>query len=178
MECEVVDHVRYCLHNNEYYIVGENSSTEDGTGYTDIPTQNGEIVIPEKIKNKEVREIGQSAFVGCPSITRVVIFAKLTAIHAWAFEYCENIVYINIPQTVTYIGIYALELSSDNTGEASNVPLVIEFCKGRTNDLFIDKNGISGRKSISIIYPSSINFKMLFQQQSALIKNFNFAINF
>ena len=153
MVCEVVDRVKYYLQNNEYYIVGDNS-TNDANGITD-QSYNGEIVIPEKIKNKEIRKIGQYAFSSCASITRVTIFAKLTVIDRSAFEYCEKIEYINIPQTVTFIGGYALSVSNfDDT--PSDVPLTVEFCKGRTKDLYINSGGISFRNSISIIYPRSI----------------------
>ena len=155
MTFETVDHVKYFLQNNKYYIVGDNS-TNDANGITN-QSYYGEIVIPEKIKNKEILEIGQYAFRNCSSITRVTIFAKLTAIHLWAFEYCENIAYINIPRTVTFIGEFALALSTDNEDDSrSYVPLTVEFCKGRTKDIFIGEDGISYRNSISIIYQSSI----------------------
>ena len=75
MNYEVGDHVKYYLQNNEYFIVGDNS-TKDANGITD-QSYNGEIVIPEKIKNKKVREIGRYAFRCCASITRVTIFCKI-----------------------------------------------------------------------------------------------------
>ena len=125
MSYETVDNVKYYLRNNEFYIVGDNSSTY-GNGITD-QSYEGEIIIPEKIKNKEIREIGRSSFEFCTKITKVTIFAKLTAINDHAFNCCENLKYINIPQTVTFMGSCAISPSG-----TSNVPLVLEFCKGRT----------------------------------------------
>ena len=149
MSYETVDNVKYFLQNNEFYIVGDNSST-DANGITD-QSYEGEITIPEKIKYKEIREIGQYSFRYCKKITKVTIFAKLTAINDYAFDLCTNLKYINIPQTCTFLGDVAISPSS-----SSNVPLVVEFCKGRTKKIYICENAISFCPYISVIYPSDI----------------------
>ena len=149
MSYETFDHVKYYLQNNEFYIVGDNGTT-DANGITDSAYE-GEIIIPEKVKNKEIREIGRQAFRSCKKITKVTIFAKLTAINHNAFDYCENLKYINVPQTVTFLGYYALSTESN-----SNVPFVVEFCKGRTKNIYIDRGAIAYTSYIYIIYPSKI----------------------
>lgn len=155
MSCEIVGEVKYYLLNNSYYIVGDNS-TNDANGITS-QSYEGEIVIPAKIKNKKIREIGQRAFNRCPKITRVTIFAKLTAINYYAFDRCENINYINIPQTVKFIGEYALSLAVNSNDDAvSHVPLTVEFNKRKTNSIYFARGGISFRSPISIIYPSTV----------------------
>lgn len=162
MTYETVGCILYFLQNNKFYIVG-NNSTNPATGITNYK-YSGEITILEKIYNKEVREIGQRAFFGCCNITRVTILAKLTAIHYEAFDQCAKLNYINIPQTVTFIGKYALsvaELYYDDFYETeyylvSDEPFQVEFCKGRTKTLYLGQHAISHRKNIKIIYPSSI----------------------
>ena len=130
MPYEALYNVKYFLRNNEFYIVGDNSTT-DANGITD-KSYEGEIIIPEKIKNKEIREIGQKAFYYCTKISRITIVAKLTAINSMAFYCCENLKYINIPETCTFLGEFALYLEA-----TSDVPLVVEFCKGRTKYIYI-----------------------------------------
>ena len=151
MSFELNGVVKYFLQNNNYYIVGDNT-TNIANGITN-KGYSGEIIIPEKIKNKEIREIGQYAFYECASITRVTIFAKLIRINYKAFHYCENITYINIPRTTTFIGVDALCVSSNGI---SSVPLTVEFNKGRTQNIFLDSWSFSYRNVVSIIYPSSL----------------------
>ena len=150
MTYEIRNNVKYYLRKDQYYIVGDNSTTE-ANGITS-KSYYGEIVIPEKYKKKEIREIGQSAFLNCISITRVTIFAKLTSINKCAFNLCNNLVYINIPQTVTFIGYLAF-------GIRSSKHMIFEFNKGRTKKLSFGMSVFMGCQNISIIYPSSIEPK-------------------
>ena len=131
MSCQTQNEIRYCLQDNQYYIVGDNSPTE-ANGITS-KSYYGEIIIPEKYKKKEIREIGERAFTNCISITRVTIFAKLTSINLYAFFGCQNLNYINIPQTVTFIGMNALALNN-------SAHVTCEFNKGRTKGVYIGTN--------------------------------------
>ena len=148
MTFEVEGFVKYYLKNNEYYVVGNNSSN-DANGITDKEYY-GEIVIPGKIRNKEIREIAQDAFSWCQNIMKVTIFAKLISINRYAFSGCRNIAYINIPQTVTFIGAHALDHYDQG------VPFTVEFNKGRTEKVYFDTHAISGSILLFIIYPSNI----------------------
>ena len=70
-----------------YYDIFENNATV--TGGTDY---SGDIVIPESItfenSKYSVTSIGDSAFVGCSSLTSVTIPNSVTSIGDYAFSYC------------------------------------------------------------------------------------------
>ena len=51
-----------------------------------------------------VKVIGDSAFQGCESLTSINIPNSVTTIGNWAFRGCNSLTSINIPNSVTYIG--------------------------------------------------------------------------
>ena len=65
------------------------------------------VEIPEKINGKSVTGIGEYAFEYCENITSVTIPDSVTYIGYFAFELCENLTSITIPNSVTNIGRYA-----------------------------------------------------------------------
>lgn len=68
----------------------------------------GDIEIPHKIKLDEnvysVTEIGEFAFDGCEELLNVKIPNSITCIGEEAFETCTGLIEIIIPNSVTYIG--------------------------------------------------------------------------
>ena len=78
---------------------------EDGTyavtGYTGTVT---EVIIPSKYQGKAVTSIGGGAFNFCDRLTSIVIPDSVTSIGIYAFEYCSNLTSIEIPDSVTSIG--------------------------------------------------------------------------
>ena len=137
---------------DDYYIVGDNSTVRSGIT---SQTYSGEITILEKVNNKNVKEIGYNSFAWCQGITKVTIYAKLTRINPYAFCDCKSIEYINIPETVTFIGSYALALAGGSSKVVST-SIVIEFNEGRNQKVYIDDSGFSYRTNFIIIYPSNI----------------------
>lgn len=73
------------------------------TGYTeDLPA---DLIIPEKIGEYPVQQIGQSAFQQCTSLQSVVLPSTLLVIVDGAFYQCTNLSgIINIPEGVFYLG--------------------------------------------------------------------------
>ena len=63
-----------------------------------------EIKIPEKYMGKTVTTIGDMAFMGCESLTSIIIPSSVTTIGDWAFVGCESLTSITIPSSVTTIG--------------------------------------------------------------------------
>ena len=55
-----------------------------------------------------VRTIGDSAFLGCDSLTSINIPNSVTTIGDLAFEFCNSLTSINIPNSVTTIGNWGL----------------------------------------------------------------------
>ena len=63
-----------------------------------------EIKIPEKYQGKPVTSIGDEAFIGCKSLTSVMIPSNVTTIGTSAFSWCERLTSVAIPLGVTTIG--------------------------------------------------------------------------
>ena len=145
---KTVGNVNYYL-KDSYYIVGDNSTEGSGITSTSIT---GEIEIIEKIEGIEVKEIGCYAF-RQSKISRVIIRARLKSINRAAFYCCKYLTYINIPSTVTFIGMNAI-----NSGESQKYELagIVEFEEGRKEKLYLKTRAISRRQLYYIIYPSSI----------------------
>lgn len=62
------------------------------------------LVIPEKIGNYTVTNIGEDAFSNCNHLTSVSLPESLIYIADFAFYDCENLESINIPANVIYLG--------------------------------------------------------------------------
>ena len=147
--------VKYYSFDN-YLIVGDNKTQQ--TGITN-PSYSGEIVIPETVEGKRVKEIGYYAFYRCSEITKVTIHANITSINYHAFAYCSKINYINVPSTVTFIGQGGMGLIYyDKVNGSYTVDLMttVKFNEGRTEKVYISSYGIDGRVKFNIIYPSNL----------------------
>ena len=71
------------------------------TSYTGSNTK---LIIPDKIQNYPVTTIGDSAFQGCDKLTQIILPNTITSIGSNAFGWCEKLVSVNIPNGVTQIG--------------------------------------------------------------------------
>ena len=71
----------------------------------------GDIVIPETIVYNDVTysitSIGDWAFNGCDGLTSIAIPNSVTTIGDYAFNYCDGLESVTIPNSVTSIGNYA-----------------------------------------------------------------------
>ncbi|MEI3228848.1 MAG: leucine-rich repeat domain-containing protein [Lachnospiraceae bacterium] len=80
---------------------------DDGTiEICDFPTGTtmGSIIIPSEIDGKKVTAIGGSAFNDCDSLTSVTLPNSITRIGSGAFAECGSLTSIKIPDSVTTIG--------------------------------------------------------------------------
>ena len=73
-------------------------------GYTGA---GGAITIPSTLGGYATVAIGENAFLGCDSLTSVIIPNGVTTIGYLAFQYCTNLTSVTIPNSVTSIGTYA-----------------------------------------------------------------------
>ena len=137
---------------DDYFIAGDNVTSAKPSAVSST-SFSGEVVIPEKVNGIQIREIGYCAFYQCSLITKITIHAKIRSINRWAFFCCTNLKYINIPETVTFIGNTALFLGNlDQT--TADLPMTVEFNPGRKEPFYINFYAFSRRKTFFIIYPS------------------------
>ena len=67
------------------------------------------VLIPNTYQNKAVTSIGSSAFENCNTLIRITIPDSVTSIGYFAFDGCSSLTSITIPDGVTSIGGYAFE---------------------------------------------------------------------
>ena len=107
------------------------------------------LVIPAKIGDEEIKEIGWWAFSGCTGLTSVTLTASLTTIGYSAFYGCTGLTSLDLSActNLTLIGSYAF---CDCTGLTSitlpaNLTKIgggaFECYTGLTSAVFADKNG-------------------------------------
>ena len=152
MTAEVINHVKYYQYG-DYYIVG-NNSTSNGNGIDDLKFS-GEIIIEPKVNGKDVIEVGKYAFRECYYITKIIIYAKIKAINEKSFSHCIKLQYINVPASVTFIGLHGLFFGSGD-GNMISIPITVEFNAGRKESLFLGSENLNYRKNLSILYPSNL----------------------
>ena len=75
-------------------------------GYTGL---GGNVVIPDTLEGKNVVSIGNHAFENCDILTSITIPEKVTSIGEYAFGNCNILTSITIPKNVTSIGEWAFE---------------------------------------------------------------------
>ena len=80
---------------------------DDVVCITDYNGSEANVTIPSEIDGYTVTEIGWSAFECCNSLTSVTIPDGVTDIGDYAFAECSNLESVTIPDGVTYIGEYA-----------------------------------------------------------------------
>jgi hypothetical protein len=75
----------------------------DGIVIKEYTGQGGVVIVPEKIEDIPVVEIGDSAFWNNKSVLAVVLPGTIWKIN-WAFSGCENLAAVNLPAGLEYIG--------------------------------------------------------------------------
>ena len=112
---------------------------------TGLKEEQKHIVIPSEIEGIPVTSIGERAFRRCNNLISVEIPDSVTRIEKCAFERCENLVSIEIPNSVTYIGAWAF--SDCKSLESVKIPKSVKEIGvvGGGNDLF------SGCENLKVI---------------------------
>ncbi len=124
----------------------EYTISEDGTYYivSDCGKNATEVVIPAEFNGLPVKEIGDSAFYDCDSLTSVVIGDSVTSIGGWVFYNCTSLTSIEIPNSVTTIGeaafFYCTSLTSVVIGD-SVTSISVSVFYGCDNLQYIEHSG-------------------------------------
>ena len=107
----------------------------------------GAVIIPATIEGKSVTSIGGEAFLGCKSLTGIIIPDGVTSIGVQAFIDCRSLTGIIIPDGVTSIGDGAFSWCMSLT--------TIEVGEGNVN--FTEVNGVlfNAEKTVLLTYPAS-----------------------
>ena len=95
---EIYDDLKYIAYNSYY------DKYVKITGYIG---EQASIAIPSQINGLPVTRIGDSAFLGCSSLTSVKIPDSVTNIGDFAFKDCINLANVTIPDSVTQIDYWA-----------------------------------------------------------------------
>lgn len=82
----------------------EFTQSDNGLILTKYNGSDDNVVIPSQVGNDDVRVIGSSAFNGCQTIKSVTIPDTVVEIGNWAFADCRSLTQLNIPNGVTTIG--------------------------------------------------------------------------
>ena len=101
------------------------------------------IIIPSEYRGIPVKAIGDNAFNGCNNLTSITIPEGVTSIGDWAFTDCSNLASITIPEGVTNIGNGAFNGCSSLTSIA-----LPEGVTNIGNDAF---KGCSSLTSVTIL---------------------------
>ncbi len=112
------------------------------------------VMIPDSVTS-----IGDSAFMGCASLTSIIIPDSVTNINGFAFESCVKLTSVEIPDSVTNIG----SLAFANCGNLASIEVDIdnENYKSIDGNLY-DKDVLAllqyaiGKKATEFIIPNSV----------------------
>lgn len=114
---------------------------KDGIRITGFDDSSETVDIPDEIEGIPVREIDYYAFAR-KDITSVTIPDSIINIGAYAFAYCENLIDINIPDGLEYVGESAFLDTPWLENKKAEDPLVIE------NGVLIDGTGCSDKVTV------------------------------
>ena len=102
--------------------------SDDGT--VSITSYNGHeknLILPPTIRNKSVKTIEGSVFVGCTDMTSVMIPDSVTSIGSWTFFACTGLTSVTIPNSVKSIDERAFFICSALT--SVTIPFGVESIK-------------------------------------------------
>lgn len=102
-----VDSGEICVYNEWKYSINDDGHTCTIVGFTSSDVS--EVVIPEKIGDFAVTDIGWGAFMRHGELTSVIIPDSVETIDEYAFYGCSLLLSIDIPDSVTSIGALAFD---------------------------------------------------------------------
>ncbi|MGN1037572.1 MAG: leucine-rich repeat protein, partial [Ruminococcus sp.] len=91
--------------NIPQFIFEYEKNDNGGITISDYTGKNSDVIIPDTIGKLPVTEIGYMGY--NQKIKSVTIPDSVKKISESAFSHCENLEYINIPESVEYIGAWA-----------------------------------------------------------------------
>ncbi len=144
--CRSLTSVNYLGTIDEWVQIEFSDYASNPLGYAKNLYINGELVTVANITT--ATKINNSAFVGCTSLTSVIIPNSVTSIGDYVFGACTSLTSVVIPNSVTSIGDYAFEYCFKLV-EVVNKSTHITVEKGST------ANGYVGRYALAVYNSNS-----------------------
>ncbi len=120
----------------EYEVISETDKTCTITGYTGSEE---ELVIPWSIDGYTIRAVSDWACFNCDTLTSVVFFDDVVSIGKFAFEDCNSLKDVYIPQYVDIIGYKAFGYCNNGTEKIEG--LTIHGYTGSAAEKYAKANG-------------------------------------
>ena len=116
-----------------------------------------------------VKVIGDSAFQGCESLTSINIPNSVTTIGNWAFEGCNSLTSINIPNSVTTIGDWAFG-ECDSLTNITIPSSVVTIIGNPFQIMIVIESKRRKRENILKKYPDAVIADVTSQATDGLVK--------
>lgn len=114
------------------------------------------VVIPEKVNQKKVLEIGKNAFTGEKTIEQVIINARIKIIKSTALFGCINLRLITIPNTCETIEAYALDFYDSANNKASEIADI--FFEPNSRLKSVDNAGIRNKVTLNLYFCTKMKY--------------------
>ena len=143
-----------------YYIV-----TKGQTAEVVIPNDDkrysGDVIIPATIEYEgiicNVTSIGQRAFQSCNGLTSISIPEGVTSIGYQSFQFCDGLTNVAIPSSITSIGEGAFQYCSNLS--SYNITDLAAWCNIEfgTNSVYAQHLFLNGEEVKDLVIPSTVN---------------------
>ena len=152
-DCGVYNEFSYYFVNGKC-ILGDNSTSAFISGKTCPKT----IIIPPKVNDNPVLEIGCNAIYNLVNLRELIILARITQINSRGIYSCPNLEKVNVPNTCLYIFYSGIHMWNHTLGNHVPNPGTTNVTfEPNTQIAYISYHGIVYRENINIFFCNKVN---------------------